>query len=105
MFTHTTAVPTRIITTHNHLYTDTRGGWICLQLSRSALHKIGVVTKLEEPKPVGKTEVGETWNWVCPHIFGGIPNRAPGVVTSVYEMQCDSEGKFLSIYGLTDDKI
>ena len=54
---------------------------------------------------MGQTEVIETWNWVCPHIFGGIPTGILGVVTSVYEMQCDAEGKFLSIYRFTDDKI
>ena len=54
---------------------------------------------------MGQTEVGETWNWVCPHIFGGIPTGVPGVITSVYKMQCDEEGNFLSISGLTDDKI
>ena len=64
-----------------------------------------MITKFEEQKPVGQTEVRETWNWVCPHIFGGIPNGVPGVVTSVYEMQCDVEGKFIFIYGSTDDKI
>ena len=28
-----------------------------------------------------------------------------GIVTSVYEMRRDTEGEFLSISGLTDDKI
>ena len=104
MFTHATAVPTHIITTANHFYTGTKVYWIFLQLSCSALHKLCIVTKLEEPKYVGQTEVGETWNWVCPHIFSGIPTGVPGVVTSVYEIQRDAEGVFLSIYGLTDDK-
>ena len=104
MFTHATAVPTRLITTANHFYTGTKGDWICLQLSRSALHKLGIVTKFEEPKPVGETDVGEAWNWICPHIFGGIPTGVPGVVTSVYEMQRDAEGKFLSISGVTDNE-
>ena len=54
---------------------------------------------------VWQIEVGETWNWVCPHIFGGIPTRIPGVVTSVYEIQHYTEGKCLVIYGLTDNKI
>ena len=54
---------------------------------------------------MGKTEVIETWNWVCPHIFSGIPNEVPGVVASVYEMLRDVEGKFPSISGLTDDEI
>ena len=52
-----------------------------------------------------QTEVVETWNYVCPHILGGIATRVLGVVTSVYEMQHGAEGKFLSISGLTDDKI
>ena len=39
MFTHSTAVPTRLIATANHFYTGTKGGLdICLQLNRSALH-------------------------------------------------------------------
>ena len=86
MFTHATAVTTRLITIANHFYTGTKRDWIFLQLSCSALHKLCIVTKLEEPKPVGQTEVGETWNWVCPHIFGGIPTKVPGVVTSMYEI-------------------
>ena len=83
MITHTKAVPMRLITPSNHYHTGTKGDYIRLQLICSALH---IITKFEEPKPVGKTEVRETWNWVCPHIFGGIPTRVPGVVTSVYEM-------------------
>ena len=69
MFAHATALPTRLITSANHFYTGTKRDFICLQLSRSALHKLGIVTKLEKPKPVGQTEVGETWNWVCSHIL------------------------------------
>ena len=45
------------------------------------------------------------WNWVCPHIFGSIPTGVSGVATSVYEIQRDAEGKFISISDLTDDKI
>ena len=52
---------------------------------------------------MGQIEVGETWNRVCPHIFGGIPTEVPGVVISVYEIQRDAEGRFLSVSGLTDD--
>ena len=104
MFIDATDVLTRIITKSNHYYTGTKGDWICLHLSRSTLHKLDIVTKFEEPKPVGQTEVGETWNWICPHNFSGIPNGVLGFVTSLYEMQRDTEGKFLSISGLTDDK-
>ena len=105
MFTHATAVPTCLITIAKHFYTGTKGYWISLQLSLSALHRLGIVIKFEEPKHVGQTEVGETWNWFCPHIFGGIPTGVPGVVTSVYEIQRGAKGKFISISGLTDDKI
>ena len=102
MITYDTAVMTRLITSANHFHTGTKWDQICLQLICSSLR---IITKFEEPKPVGQTEVIETWNWVCPHIFGGIPTGILGVVTSVYEMQCDAEGKFLSIYRFTDDKI
>ena len=54
---------------------------------------------------MGQTEVGETWNWVWPHIYGGVPTGVPGVITSAYEIQSDVEGKFLSISGITYDKI
>ena len=54
---------------------------------------------------MGQTEVGETWNLVCPHIFDGIPTGVLGVVTSVYEIQHHAEGKFISISSLNDDKI
>ena len=53
---------------------------------------------------MGQTEVGETWNLVCPHIFDGIPTGVLGVVTSVYGMQHDAEDKFISISDLTYDK-
>ena len=98
MFTHATAVHTRLTTTSNNFYTGTKVDWICLQLSRSALQKLGIVTKFEEQKIVGKTEVGETWNWVCPHIFGGIPTGVPGVATSVYEIQRDVEGIYFYLW-------
>ena len=61
-------------------------------------------SKYEEQKHVGQTEVGETWSFVCPHIFCGIPTGVVGFVTSVYEMKRDAERKFLSISSLTDDK-
>lgn len=104
MFTHATAVPQRLITTANHFYTSTKGDWICLQLSRSALLKIGIDTVFEQAKPVGETGVGETWGktWICPHIYGGIPTTIDGIVTRVYEMKRQADGTFVSIVGLTD---
>ena len=62
MFTHATSVLTDIITTAKHFYTGTKGEWIFPQLSRSALHKLDIITNIEELKPVGKTEVGENWS-------------------------------------------
>ena len=79
IFTHTRAVPTRLITTANHFYTGTKVDWICLQLSGSALHKQCIVTKFKEPKPVGQTDVRETWNWVCPFFWGGFTTGVPGL--------------------------
>ena len=70
-FTHATAVPRRLIDTANHFYTGTKGDWICLQLSRSALEKIGIKTKDEEALPVGEKDVSNEWTdkkWVCPHM-------------------------------------
>ena len=104
MFTHATAVATRLVTKSNHIYTATKGNWICLHLSRSAINELSIATKFKESKPVGQTEVGETWHWFCPHIFGGITTGVPGFLTSVYETKRDEKGKFLSISGLTDDK-
>lgn len=105
-FTHATAVPKRLIVTANHFYTGTEGDWICLQLSRSALEKIGIRTKDEEALPVGDTNVSDEWNekkWVCPHIYGGLPTmNCLNVLTKVYDMARSEDGKFLSIKGLVE---
>jgi uncharacterized protein (DUF952 family) len=105
-FTHATAVPERLLDTANHFYTSSSGAWICLQLSAQQLKdSCGIITTFEEPKPVGEQEVQEDWTssqWVCPHIYGGIPVSIPGIVTHTYEMKRDEMGNFLSIVGLTD---
>ena len=62
-----------------HFYTGKKGDCICLQLSRSAVHKLDIVTKFEEPKPLGQTEVEETWNWICPYISCVIPTGFLGL--------------------------
>lgn len=46
-FTHATAVPQRLIHTANHFYQNSKAEWICLQLSRSALKNVGIITKDE----------------------------------------------------------
>ena len=51
---------------------------------------------------MGQTEVEEAFNLFCPH-FWWYSYYSSGVVISVYEMQRDAEGGFLSIYSLTDD--
>jgi uncharacterized protein (DUF952 family) len=102
MFTHATAVPERLITTANHFYTGVDGDWICLALSRKALLQIGIDTVFEEAKPVGDTGVSHAWDWVCPHIFGGIPTTIDGIVYKTYPMKRQPDGTFVSIVGLTD---
>ena len=86
-YTHATAVPRRLIDTANHFYQDIPGDWVCLQFTRSALKKIGIVTKDEAPGAVADEEVDEKWvdsDWICPHVFGGI---APSVVTREFKMR------------------
>ncbi|KAG7353642.1 DUF952 domain containing protein [Nitzschia inconspicua] len=101
-FTHATAVAERLIETANHFYTSSQGDWICLELSKEALKKVGIITRFEEAKPVGDTATGTQWSsWVCPHIFGGIPTQLSGIVTNIYPMKRDSEGTFLSIEGVS----
>jgi uncharacterized protein (DUF952 family)/mannose-6-phosphate isomerase-like protein (cupin superfamily) len=98
LITHATAVPSRLIETANHFYTEVPGDWICLQLTRSALKKYGVVVKDEEAKPVGTLAVSEGWTtWVCPHILGGIPTE--GVVIAEFPILRDGS-KFISIEGV-----
>lgn len=103
-FTHATAVPARLVSTANHFYTKTPGEWICLELSHSALARLGIVTRLEEAKAVGETETHNDWNeWRCPHIFGGIPAQCAGVLLKTYPMKRNAaDGTFESIVGLTD---
>jgi uncharacterized protein (DUF952 family) len=103
-FTHATAVPARLLETANHFYTSTQGEWICLKLSTETLLANGIMTVFEAPKPVGDQTVQEHWmlsEWVCPHIYGGVPCHIPRTVTKIYEITRDSDGLFLSIAGLT----
>ena len=94
-FTHATADPARLVDTANHFYSATAGDWICLEISKCALKIVGIDTRFEEPKAVGKTAVGDTWSkWRCPHIFGGIQSN---VVTRACKIIRDDSGAFLSI--------
>lgn len=104
-FTHATAVPVRLIETANHFYTGVKGDWICLELSCSALkNKAGIRTKFEEAKPVGNTNISESFDsWICPHIFGGLPGHIDGIVTNTFPMKRDEKGNFLCIEGLTTE--
>jgi uncharacterized protein (DUF952 family) len=105
-FTHATAVPQRLLDTANHFYQQSQAEWICLQLSRSSLKKVGIITKDEGGLPVGDTPVSGQIiekKWVCPHIYGGIPTiESLGVVTSTYPMIRGGKGEFLNIVGLID---
>jgi len=105
-FTHATAVPPRLIETANHFYTQTEGDWICLELSRCALTNVGIITKDEGGLPVGEAKVSDNWiesEWICPHIYGGIPTISSlGVLRKTYPMLRTEEGQFVNITGLTD---
>lgn len=101
-FTHATAVPDRLIETANHFYQDDEGEWICLELNKTALKKVGIITRFEEGKPVGATDISGDWGgWICPHIYGGIP-ILDGIVTHTYPISRQDDGLFLQIVGLTD---
>merc|ERR1711935_905063 len=105
-FTHATAVPQRLTDTANHFYTSSEVEWICLQLSRSALTDVGIITKDEDGLPVGDAGVPDqikNAQWICPHIYGGIPTiESLGILTRTYPMLRDDEGKFMNITELTD---
>jgi len=102
LYTHATGVPSRLIETANHFYQDVSGDWICLEFRRSVLRsKFGIAVKDEEAMPVGEKQVSENWkseknNWICPHVYGGIPLDC---VEKEYPMIRDGP-KFLSIEGL-----
>ena len=67
-------MPGRLIVTANHFYQDVIGEWVCLEFTRSSLKRCGIIVKDEEPLPVGDKPISDTWtNWVCPHVYGGIP--------------------------------
>lgn len=105
-FTHATAVPQRLVDTANMFYTSSAAEWICLQLSRSALTNVGIITKDEDGLPVGDAGVPDQIKdarWICPHIYGGIPTvESLGILTKTYPMVRDEKGNFLCITGLTD---
>lgn len=100
--THATYVPERLISTANHFYTSSVGDWICLELNREGLEQLGIVTVFEDAMPVGEKATNANWeDWVCPHIYGGLPTHLEGIVTKIYDMVRSDDGTFLSIEGLT----
>ena len=102
-FTHATAIAANLVTTANHFYTETKGDWVCIELDRDALEKLGLVTIFESAKPVGDIDTDGDWkNDVFPHIFGGLPLHVDGVLTNTYKMKRSDDGTFLSIDGLVE---
>eukprot|EP00420_Gonyaulax_spinifera_P035378 CAMPEP_0197880706 /NCGR_PEP_ID=MMETSP1439-20131203/8418_1 /TAXON_ID=66791 /ORGANISM="Gonyaulax spinifera, Strain CCMP409" /LENGTH=404 /DNA_ID=CAMNT_0043500269 /DNA_START=60 /DNA_END=1274 /DNA_ORIENTATION=- len=98
-FTHATAVPSRLIDTANHFYQDVEGDWVCLRFRRSALRRLGIVTRDELAMPVGEKSVSDEWaEWICPHVLGGLP---PQVVDAEFPMMRDG-ARYTVIDGLTD---
>ena len=100
-FTHASTQANNLIATANHFYQSSQDDWICIELNRMALTKLGIVTRFEQAKPVGDTATAEhAKSVIYPHIFGGIPAFLPGIVTRTLPMTRDGSGKFLSIQGL-----
>lgn len=100
-FTHASTEAKSLIATANHFYQNSKDDWICVELSRSALKKLGIATRFEEAKPVGSTPTADhAKSVIYPHIFGGIPASVPGIVKNQYPMLRDASGKFISIEGL-----
>jgi len=101
-YTHATAVPSRLVETANQFYQDVSGDWVCLQFRRSVLRsQHGIIVKDEEAMPVGAKQVNEQWeqgnkNWICPHVYGGIPITC---VERIYPMKRDGP-TFTGIEGL-----
>ena len=99
-FTHSTAIPERLIQTANHFYQHVSGDWLCLQISREKLYQRGIIVKDEDPLPVGNQAVDDEWSskeWRCPHIYGGIPVN--DVVTAEFPMTREGV-TFTGIIGL-----
>jgi hypothetical protein len=65
---------------------------------------LGIDTIFEEAKPVGETDVSNTWDtWVCPHVYGGFPTHMDGIVTNTYPMKRSEDGTFLLIEGISSE--
>lgn len=103
-FIHCSLIANNLLPTANHFYKSTVGDWICIELNIKTLHEtMGIVTRYEQPKPVGTIEVDLNWitDNTYPHIFGGIPTHVDGIVLNIYPMKRDANtGEFLSISGL-----
>lgn len=102
---HATANAATLLTTANHFYTTTpvnNDPWVCLELDRGVLEKkCGLVTVFEGAASVGEVPTNKNWDYVCPHIYGGLPVYVDGVVTNVYKMtRSPVDGTFLSIEGI-----
>ena len=103
MFTHATAVLTHLITAANHFYNFKKGYWMCLHLSRSALHKLGIVTKFRNRNIWGKQRweklrIGFVLIFLVVFL---LEFRGLSQVCMKFNM---IQREFFSIYGLTDDK-
>ncbi|CAK9102801.1 unnamed protein product [Durusdinium trenchii] len=53
-FTHATAVPSRLLDVANHFYQDVPGDWICLRFRRSALLRLGIITRDEQDRSINR---------------------------------------------------
>lgn len=103
--THASMHADKLLNTANFFYKSSSPAsteWICIELDpKCMLEKLGVVTLVESPEPVGDQAAETTTTIRYPHIYGGIATGTPGVVTKTFPMIRDpTEGTFLEIPGL-----
>lgn len=104
-FTHGTGDAHKLLEVANHFYTDSIGDWVCLEMTGESLMVFDVEVRYEPAAPVGNTS-GELNASVepevllFPHLYGGIH---PGVVTQVFPVRRDDDGRFIEILFSTID--
>jgi uncharacterized protein (DUF952 family) len=98
-FTHGTSDANKLLEVANHFYTDSIGAWVCLEMTTESLEAEKVEVRYEPAASVGDTS-GKLKSSVLqetllfPHLYGGIH---PAVVTQVFPVQRDDDGRFIEI--------
>jgi len=103
--THASMHSDKLVGTANFFYKASNPAsveWVCIELDpKCLLERVGIVTLVESPEPVGDHAAETTTTIRYPHIYGGIPTSVVGVVIKTYPMTRDpQDGTFLTIPGL-----